>query len=99
MNIFGGQLYTTTHTTPNFLVAVGNGLPQTAGQTTTQVVPTGNSLGSPDSFFFADVDPNTPGLDTLYIADDANGIMKYCLSGTNWVYEGKREAAATVIVG
>ena len=90
VNIFGGQLYATTHTTPNFLVSIDSGLPQTAGQIISTVLPTGNTLGSPDAFCFLDVDPNTPGLDTVYVADDANGIMKFGLSGGAWVFEGAK---------
>ena len=90
VNIVGGQLYATTHTSPNFLVSIGSGLPQTAGQSISTVIPTGNSLTSPDAYFFADLDPNTPGFDTLYVADDANGIMKFGLSGGAWVFEGKK---------
>ena len=90
VNIFGGQLYATTHTSPNFLVSIGSGLPQTAGQSLSTVLPTGNGLASPDAFCFLDLDPNTPGLDTVYVADDSNGIMKYCLSGGSWVSQGKK---------
>ncbi len=92
VGIAGGQLYATTHTSPNFLVSVGSGLPTTGGQAIASLLPTGNSLTSPDTFFFADLDPATPGLDTVYVADDSNGIMKYCYSASTgaWVYEGNK---------
>jgi hypothetical protein len=90
VNIFGGQLYATTRTSPNFLVSIGTGLPESGDNGVLPVLPAGNSLTSPDAFCFLDVDPTTPGLDTIYVADDANGIMKYCLSGSDWVFEGKK---------
>ena len=92
VGVAGGQLYATTHTSPNFLVAVGSGLPTTGGQSISSLLPIGNSLTSPDTFFFADLDPATPGLDTVYVADDSNGIMKYCYStsASAWVYEGNK---------
>jgi hypothetical protein len=67
---------------------VGTGLPTTSGQTIVNLpgIPIG---GSPHAFFFADLD-GTPGLDTLYVADDAvvGGIEKYSLVTGNWTWKG-----------
>ena len=71
------------------------------GQATVSLLPTGNSLTSPDTFFCADLDPATPGLDTVYVADDSNGIMKYCYSTSTgtWVYEGNKGSGSNAYRG
>jgi len=74
IQVFGGQLYASTGTTPS-VGEVGTGLPIAAGQTLTVLV----SSASPYGFFLADLNANEPGLDTLYVADDSTmgRINKY----------------------
>ncbi|HZT76131.1 MAG TPA: DNA/RNA non-specific endonuclease [Vicinamibacterales bacterium] len=94
--IFGGQLYVSTASGSAVrLGTVGSGTPKASGQTITELIGIPPSLPSPYSFFFADLDPTVPGVDTLYIADDSaaasgGGILKFSLSGvTNmWVANG-----------
>ncbi len=67
-SVYDGQLYTTSASTVYLgVVKVGDGLPTTAGQTTTLLTgfPTtgGTAASSAYDFFFADPD-------TLYVADD-----------------------------
>jgi hypothetical protein len=66
---------------------VGTGLPTTSGQTITNL-PGFVTAGSPYAFFFADLSVAVPGLDTLYVADDAAGLQKYSLNAGNWVLKG-----------
>jgi hypothetical protein len=70
------------------LGTVGSGLPTAAGQTITNLPGFATSTGSPYAFFFADLDPTTPGLDTLYVVDDAAGLTKYSLVSNAWVSNG-----------
>lgn len=88
VNIFGGQLYYSDSTgaggNSNYLGAVGVGLPTTPGQNSTSVINT-NQASSLYSYFFADLDVGVAGLDTLYVADDARGILKFSLVSGNWV--------------
>ncbi len=67
--IFGSQLFVSDSSGSAVrLGAVGTGLPTASGQTITNR-PGFLASGSPYAFFFADLD-GTPGLDTLYVADD-----------------------------
>jgi len=87
--IYQGQLYISTGSGSAVRVgAVGAGTPTGAGQTITNLTgfPT---TGSPYGFFLADLDANTPGVDTLYVTDDtANVIQKYSLVGPSWTLNG-----------
>jgi hypothetical protein len=88
VDIFAGQLYISTASGSAVRIGtVGTGLPTTAGQVLTNVpgFPTG---GSPYGFFFADIDPGTPGVDVLYVADDSTGLTKYSLMSGTWTANG-----------
>ncbi|MFI5365207.1 MAG: hypothetical protein ACHQ4J_06250 [Candidatus Binatia bacterium] len=89
VNIFNGQLYVSSQKTSIRVATVGTGVPTTAGQSITNLPGIPTSI-VPDAFFFADLD-GTPGVDTLYVADDTtNGgqIQKYSLLGGSWVASG-----------
>ena len=88
INIFGSQLYISTASGTNPRVyAVGSGTPTTTGQTMTPL--TGFSVGAAaDGFFFADLNPSVPGVDTLYVADDGGSILKYSLVAGTWTSNG-----------
>jgi hypothetical protein len=74
VEIFNGQLYVSDSSgTTVRLGTVGTGLPTTSGQVITNLPGLPTSTGSPYAFFFADLDPNTAGLDTLYVAEDTAG--------------------------
>ncbi|HEX4445293.1 MAG TPA: hypothetical protein VH044_01095, partial [Polyangiaceae bacterium] len=89
VDIFASQLYVTDSSGSAVrLGTVGSGLPTTAGQTITNLPGFATSTGSPYAFFFADLDPTTPGLDTLYVVDDAAGLTKYSLVSNAWVSNG-----------
>lgn len=86
--IFGGQLYVSggSSTFPR-IATVGSGTPATAGQSVTSL-PGFPITGSPNSFFLADLNAGVAGFDTLYVADDAAGLLKYSLAGGAWTANG-----------
>jgi hypothetical protein len=97
VHIYDGQLYVSTGSGTNSRVlAVGTGTPTTTGQTMNQI-PGLPTAGSPNQFFFADVNPAVPGVDVLYIADDAaaTGIQKYSYTGSTWVANGNLVPSVT----
>ena len=98
-NVVGGQLYVSDAAgTAVRLGTVGSGTPTTSGQTITNLPGFPTSTGSPQGFFFAHLNPNTAGVDTLYVADDnatgTGGIQKYSLVGGTWTASGIIGSAA-----
>ena len=96
VDIFNGQLFVTTGSSALAAVMrVGNGTPQTSGQTMFGLLP-GPAGGAtePQQIFMADLDPTAnyaSGLDTLYVASDAaNAITKYTWDQTlmQWLASG-----------
>ncbi len=94
VNIFNGQLYTTSASTVfQGVCTVGTGEPTTTGQTTTalQGFPTASGP-SPYDYIFADSN-------TLYVADDrstgAGGIQKWIQSGGTWTLQYTMAPTAT----
>ncbi|MGY2893932.1 beta strand repeat-containing protein [Deinococcus sp. UYEF24] len=100
VGVAGGQLYVSTSSGSAVrLGTVGTGTPTTTGQTIINL-PGIPVTGSPYAFFFADLD-GTPGVDTVYVADDAaatatpaGGIQKYVLIGGTWTAKGTAGVAA-----
>ncbi|MBA3936780.1 MAG: endonuclease/exonuclease/phosphatase family protein [Planctomycetes bacterium] len=89
VQIQAGQLYVSTGSgTTLRLGSVGNGVPTSSGQVITSLPGLPLSTGSPYAFALLDLDPAVPGADTLYVADDSAGILKYCLIGTAWSPRG-----------
>jgi hypothetical protein len=101
INIFGGQLYVSSSAGGQALLgSLGAGLPTTSGQSANPIpgFPTISDAAhlNPYSYFFADLNPAVPGVDTLYVADDtthqaptpAGGITKYSLVDGSWVSDG-----------
>lgn len=85
VNTFGNQLFFGTGSGTTGIYAVGNGLPTTSGQTTSLIA----SVASPYSFFFADLNSNVAGVDTLYVADDSAGLLKFStIDGKTWSKTG-----------
>jgi hypothetical protein len=100
--LFGGQLFVSDSSGSTVrLGTVGSGLPTTAGQVIADL-PGFPTAGSPYGFFFADLD-GTPGLDTLYVADDTavapGGVTKYVLQAGSWTAVGTSGAAADAYRG
>ncbi len=94
LNIFGGQLYTSSASGAFRLATIGTGTPTTGGQTTTNLPGFPTSGGSPYGFFFADIDPGTPGVDVVYVADDGGTIQKYSLVAGSWTANGTIAASS-----
>jgi hypothetical protein len=89
LGVYDGQLYVSTGSGSAVrLGTVGTGLPTTTGQTITNL-PGFPTSGSPYQFFMADLDAS-PGIDTVYIADDTGGagVRKYSLVSGSWALNG-----------
>lgn len=89
INIFGGQLYASSQQiarTGRGVLTVGTGLPTTPGQPLTLIPGHGTNPTSPTvrDFVMLDLNPAVPGLDTLYTANEYNGLWKYSLVGGEW---------------
>lgn len=95
--IFDSQLYLSSSSGAFRLASVGLGIPETSGQTVTNLPGFPTTGGSPYGFFFADLDAGVAGVDTVYVSDDgggaATGILKYSLVGGSWVANGNLVAA------
>jgi Carboxypeptidase regulatory-like domain len=87
VNIFGGQLFTSTASGTNTRVGmVGTGLPTTATTTTNFA---GLTTGSAYNFYFCDLSATEAGQDTLYIAhDDASALQKWSKVSGTWTQNG-----------
>ncbi|BCB77914.1 hypothetical protein GCM10022251_37710 [Phytohabitans flavus] len=87
--IFGGNLYVaTTWVSPYGIAKIGDGIPAAPAPYTAffgNNVPGYFGSGMGD-FTLLDLNPNVPGIDTAYVADD--GIMKLSFDGTNWTGQG-----------
>jgi len=82
--IAGGQLYMSPGAN---IYTIGTGVPSTSGQVATTL--SGSTLnGSILQFAFIDLSATIPGVDVLYLSDDANGLQKYSLVGGVWVLNG-----------
>ncbi len=89
ISIAAGQLYISTASGTAVRVGmVGTGLPTTSGNAIA-ILPGVPTSGEPYAFFFADLSPSVPGVDTLYVAsDDAGALTKYSLVAGSWVSNG-----------
>jgi len=85
VNVFNGQLYTSSSTGTLLGVStVGSGLPTAASGSTITALPGMPTTGTHSAYDFVFKDANT-----LYIADDGGattggGIQKWTFDGTNW---------------
>ena len=95
VNIFDGQLYVSSMSGTTRLATVGTGTPTTSGQSITNLPGVDDTtVTGPYAFFFADLDKGVPGNDTLYIADDAAGVIrKFSLVAGSWAFNGGITAA------
>lgn len=103
VGIFDSQLYVATASGNGFRIgAVGSGLPTTTNQSITNLsgLPTSGSVAG---FFFADLSPTIPGVDTLYFVDETNsqagGLFKYTFDGQSWSRNGQIGGTGSVFRG
>ena len=85
--IYDGRLYVSTAST---IVQYGSATPAggTMGSTITFAAGAPVTPSSIYGFVFADLTDTVGGVDTLYIADDGIGLVKYALIGGSWTYNG-----------
>ncbi len=99
VGIANGQLHVSTGSSPTGVYAVGAVLPTTGGQIPSLVAP----VASPYGFVALDRDPVVPGIDTLYVADDAGipngGIVKFSSDGTAWTARGSFRPSGSAVRG
>ncbi len=92
MRIFNDQLYASQSGSSSFpVISIGSGLPKTAGQTVAGLPGMTSGTAYAREFFFADIDPDIPGNDVLYIVNPSNteGIAKYSLVDGEWVLNSR----------
>ena len=101
VNIFNGQLYDSSQSGTNIGVnTVGSGLPTSVSQAVSPLIPgltTANSNAY--AFVLLDRDAGVAGLDTLYIADQSSGLLKYSFNGTTWTAKGSIAGTLTGLTG
>ena len=100
VGIFGSQLFVSDASGSAVrLGTVGLGLPTTSGQVINNLPGIPAGTGSPYGFFFADLDPATPGVDVVYVADDGVGLIKYSLVAGTWTANSTLGTAADAYRG
>ena len=83
--IFGGQLYGSSGSNGfSGLFTIGAGLPVTANQLATPLPGLPTTGASPYGFVLFDLDARVAGNDTLYLADDSDGLQKWTFDGASW---------------
>ncbi|TAG50188.1 MAG: Ig-like domain repeat protein [Betaproteobacteria bacterium] len=91
LDVYGGQLFATTNSSPiTGISAFGSLLPTTTATLTLLsgfTSPT-TPVSQPYGFFFAKLDGSSAGFDTLYVADSNKGIVKFALSNGTWTQVG-----------
>jgi hypothetical protein len=83
--IFGGQFYVSSGS-PSIagINTVGTGLPESGSQTVT----TQAATSSPYGFVLLDLEAAVAGVDTMYVADETSGLLKFSLVGGSWTSNG-----------
>ena len=98
--IYGPQLYLSTAQGSNTRVGkVGEGLCTTGLQPFKGFLglPT---IGSPNQFFLADLNPAVPGFDVLYVTDNvASSIQKFSYVNNSWIDNGSVSVSLTGAAG
>ncbi len=95
--IFHDQLYLSTGSSPyNGVNLVGMGLPTTP---TTATLITATTSTSPYDYVFLDRSAAVDGDDTLYVASQNNGLLKYSYDGSQWTSQGSLSGVMSGIVG
>lgn len=94
---FGSQMYITSSSGSTRVATVGSGMPTTAGQTATNLTGT-RVTGSPYGVVLLNLTGGA-GPDTMYVADDGAGIIKYSLVAGSWTANGTIGTASDAFRG
>jgi len=97
LGIFEGQLYASSGSSSIRLATVGTGLPETTGQTITNL-PGFETSGSPYQFYFTTLNGGT-GPDTVYVSDTSAGVQKFSLVSGSWTANGALSAGSDFLEG
>jgi hypothetical protein len=98
VTILDGNLYITNTAGTTRGIAMYTGLPTSA--TTANFAVTLGTNATPQSYFFADLDSNTPGVDTVYLLDTFSAMLdKYSLVGGTWTANGQVASSANNLAG
>jgi hypothetical protein len=104
--ILGGQLYiASTSGGAGYIAKVGTGTPTTPATLTPLpglAAAYQAAFTSPDPgafLLFNHLNGTSVNPDTLYIADQTNGLLKFAFDGSNWVFEGQKLASAGGVTG
>ncbi|WP_284196602.1 ExeM/NucH family extracellular endonuclease [Chitinimonas prasina] len=102
--IADGQLYISTASGSVRIASVGTGLPTAAASAITNLAGISSTasdpayVNGPYGFALLDADSSTPGVDTLYVADNgANLVRRFSFSAGSWVASGS--VALSGVVG
>ncbi len=99
VNIFNGQLYDSSGSGSNVGVnTVGTGLP-TSGSPVITLLPGLPNTGNSYAYLLLDRDAGVAGIDTLYIADQTSGLLKYSFNGATWAARGNIAGTLTGLTG
>ncbi|OJV89505.1 MAG: hypothetical protein BGO39_36680 [Chloroflexi bacterium 54-19] len=96
--IFNRQLYVSSSSGSNIGVnSVGTGLP--TASTAVTLLPGVTTATNAYAYLLLDRDPGVAGPDTLYVADQANGLLKFSFDGTTWTSRNKLAGNLTGLTG
>lgn len=98
IGIYGNQLYVTSATSNVGLNTEGSGVSSSAGLVTTTITLPSNPTDA-YGYVLLDRDVTVPGVDVLYIANNAGGLLKYSFDGTTWTARGSITGAVTAVTG
>ncbi|MEI7801215.1 MAG: hypothetical protein WCI97_01080 [Bacteroidota bacterium] len=98
IGIYGNQLYVTSATSNVGLNTEGSGVSSSTGLVTTTITLPSNPTDA-YGYVLLDRDVTVPGVDVLYIANNAGGLLKYSFDGTTWTARGSITGAVTAVTG
>ena len=95
VNVFGGQLYVSSQQGEGRgIMTVGSGLPTAPPQVMTLLPDFGaytrstTPIPTMRDFVMLDLNPSVAGIDTIYSANEYNGVRKFTFNGTAWALSG-----------
>lgn len=92
-----GQLYVASGSGNRGVFAVGSGLP--TGSSSTSLVVSAGSSSTANQFVPLRLGAPGSGIDTVYLADESIGLVKFSFTGSSWVTNGIVGSAADTYRG